>query len=102
MKAYLVAHIFLLPFLVFTTLAPFGFPILAAMLGVTIGIVACALRYGFEAPPVFMAAQVLGVALVLSLLLLGLDLKVTDALAIVFAFLSAGATISVLQYKRLM
>lgn len=99
MKAYLVAHIFLLPFLVFTILAPFGFPLLGAALGTAIGVVACAMRYGAKIPPAFMAAQVLGVLTVLVILLLKPDLKETNALAIVFSFLAVGALISVLKRK---
>ena len=99
MKAYLVAHIFLLPFLVFTILAPFGFPLIGAALGVVIGVVACAIRYGAKVPPAFMAAQVLGVSTVLVFLLLRPELRETSALAIVFAFLAIGALISVLQQK---
>ena len=84
MKVYLVAHIFLLPFLVFTILAPFGYPLLGAGLGVAIGLVACAMRYGAKFPPAFMTAQVLGVLVVLVVLLLKPDLRETNGLAIVF------------------
>jgi len=99
MKAYLVAHIFLLPFLVFTILAPFGYPLLGAAFGVAIGLAACAMRYGAKIPPAFMAAQVLGVLTVFVLLLLKPDLKETNGLAIVFSFLAGGALVSVLQRK---
>lgn len=99
MKAYLVAHVFLLPFLIFTILAPFGYPLLGATLGVVTGLAACAMRYGAKIPPVFMAAQVLGVFTVVIILLLKPDLRETNGLAIVFSFLAGGALISVLQRK---
>ena len=99
MKAYLVAHIFLLPFLIFTILAPFGYPLLGAALGTVIGIVACSMRYGTKIPPAFMTAQVLGVLVVLLILLITPALRETDALAIVFSFLAGGAMVSAFQGK---
>ncbi|WP_170425035.1 hypothetical protein [Ruegeria arenilitoris] len=97
MKAYLVAHILLLPFLTFTVLAPFGFPLAGAVLGAVIGIVGCAVRYGAQFPPAFMAAQVLGVLTVTLVLLLGPGIRETDSLAIVFSFLAVGAFVSIRQ-----
>jgi len=99
MKEYLAAHLLLAPFLVFTILAPFGYPLPGAVLGTLIGCLSCAKRYGLTLPPVFMGAQVLGVGVVLICLLLRPDLKETTGLALVFAFLALGAAISVVQNK---
>jgi len=99
MKAYLAAHLLLAPFLIFTILAPFGYPLTGAVLGAAIGVISCAKRYGLTMPPIFMAAQVFGVIVVLICLIVQPDLKTTAALALVFAFLAVGALASVLQYK---
>ncbi|NRP12469.1 hypothetical protein XMM379_001532 [Aliiroseovarius sp. xm-m-379] len=99
MKAYLLAHLFLAPFLVFTILAAFGYPLLGAAIGFTIGVIACVRRYGMKLPPVFMGAQVLGVAVALILLLVTPSLKETTAFAVVFAFLAVGALVSVINNK---
>ncbi|KIC15701.1 hypothetical protein [Leisingera sp. ANG-DT] len=99
MKAYLHAHLLLSPFLIFTILAPLGFPLLGAILGATIGLATSALRYGATIPPAFMTAQILGVVGVLGALLVMPSLKETNALAIVFSFLAGGALVSVVQNK---
>ncbi len=99
MKAYLVAHIFIAPFLVFTILASFGYPLAGAILGSLVGWVFCINRYGFKIPPAFMTAQVVGILIVLLTLLVSLSLKESSAIAILFTFLSIGALISIVQNK---
>lgn len=99
MKAYLLAHLFLAPFLAFTILAAFGYPLLGAAVGFAIGVIACVRRYGMKLPPVFMSSQVLGVAVALILLLVAPSLKETTAIDVVFAFLAVGAIVSVVRNK---
>ena len=99
MKSYLLAHLFLAPFLAFTVLAAFGYPLFGAAIGLAIGVIACARRYGLRLPPVFMASQVSGVAVAFVLLLVSPSLKVTTAIAVVFAFLAVGAIVSVVKNK---
>ena len=81
------------------SIAAFGLPQFGAALGLVVGIIACARRYGATLPPPFMTAQVAGVAVVLLLLLMLPSLKETSALAVVFTFLSGGAIASVIQNK---
>ncbi len=99
MKAYFTAHILLLPFLTFTVLAPFGFPLAGATMGAFFGIGGCAVRYGTKIPPAFMAAQVLGVLAATLILILNPEIRETSVLAIVFSFLAGGALLSVIQGK---
>ena len=99
MKAYLVAHMFLAPFIIFTILAPLGYPLAGAVLGFLVGLIFCANRYGLKLPPAFMATQVAGILIVLLTLLITPLLKETTALAILFTFLALGALISVVKYK---
>ena len=99
MKAYLLAHIFLAPFIIFTIFAPLGYPLVGAVLGLIVGVIACAKRYGMTMPSVFMAAQVAGIFVVLVALLIHPSLTETNAVAILFAFLAGGALVSVIQNK---
>ncbi|MFV2052393.1 hypothetical protein [Aliiroseovarius sp. YM-037] len=75
MKAYLSAHLLLAPYLVFTILAPIGYPLIGA-------------------------ARVVAVGIILVVLLLVPSFKETNALAIVFAFLTGGAVIRMMQTIR--
>lgn len=99
MKAYLAAHLYLAPFLIFTILASFGFPLTGAAVGLAIGVLACARRYGARLPPVFMAAQIVGLLVVLEVVFITPATTEPRALAILFAFLAAGAIISVVLNK---
>ncbi len=96
MKSYLVAHLFLVPFLTFTILAAIGYPLVGAMLGLLFGIVFCVTKYGRKLPPIFMSMQLFGVLSVLLTLVVSPGLKETTAIAILFLCLAIGAFLSVL------
>jgi len=95
MKALQKAHVYLTPFLIFTILTSFGFPLTGAALGLAVGIIASARRFGASIPPVFVAAQILGLLVVLQVVFITPATTETSALAILFAFLAGGAAISV-------
>ena len=99
MKAYLEAPIYLSPFLIFAILASFGLPLTGAALGLAIGIIVSAKRYGASLPPVFMAAQILGLLVVLQVVFITPATTETTALAILFSFLAVGAAMSVALRK---
>lgn len=100
MKAFLIAHIFLAPFIIFTIGASLGYPLSSALIGLFVGVVFCGFQYGIRIPSAFIGAQLLGLATVLLLMLTRYpDMTENSALALVFVFLALGALISVLQKK---
>ena len=100
MKAFLLAHIFLAPFIIFTIGASFNYPLASATIGLLVGIVFCAFRYGIQLPSIFMLAQLIGLLIVVLLMLFGYSHKTgNDFFAVVFTFLAGGAFISVLRKK---
>ena len=100
MKAFLIAHIFLAPFIIFTIGASLGYPLSSVIIGLLIGLVFCGFQYGMRIPSAFMSAQLLGLAIVLLLMLtMYPNMAENNALALVFALLAVGALVSVLQKK---
>ncbi len=99
MKAFILAHILLAPFIIFTIGAPLGYSSASALIGLVVGVMICAFRYGTQIPPAFMSSQLLGLTLVVVILMTSSTLTESKGLAIVFAFLTSGALISVIQSK---
>ena len=98
-RAFLLAHVFLGPFTIFTIAAAFGYPLAGAVGGLAIGLAFCVQHYGAAVPPAFMVGQLVGLTAVVVALVADNDLAEHSALAIAFAFIALGALASVLQRK---
>ena len=99
MKTFLLANLYLAPFLTFTVLTSFGFPFAGSAIGLAVGLIWAVYRYGARLPAAFLSGQIIGLALVLFLLLADVALSDHLALAIVFAFITIGAAVSVMTGK---
>lgn len=94
MKTFLFVKAALLPMPLYALGVWLGSPLLGAAVGLAYGLLWAFWRYRGALPPAFEAAQVVGLACVLSGLLLGIPAVMDHAHAIVIGALAAGAWIS--------